>query len=174
MDDTALQVFLTFVRFGLLAWGGGQVIIGEMQREIVALGWMSNQQFLEAYAIGQMSPGPGTLYVVPIGYQVAGVAGALAAILGFFLPSGAIGLIFILLWSRVRESRWPAAIRVAVTPVALGLVLASVFAMGRSSVTEIPSMVIAGTSTLLFWRTAVPTPVVILGAGALGAVVFAR
>jgi chromate transporter len=109
-----------------------------------------------------------------MGYQIAGVPGALAAALGFFLPSGAIGLTLILLWNRIRESRRPKAIREAITPVAVGLVLASVFTIGRSALTDVAGVAIAGTSTLLFWRAPVPTPVVILAAGVLGAVAFAR
>jgi chromate transporter len=75
MDDTVLQVFLVFARLGLLSWGGGQVVLTEMQRETVAHGWLTEAQFLEAYAIGQMTPGPGALYIVPMGYQAAGFPG---------------------------------------------------------------------------------------------------
>ena len=174
MDNLLLQVFLTFVRFGLLAWGGGQTILGEMQRELVARDWLTSSQFMEAYAIGQMTPGPGTLYVVPMGYQIAGVPGALAAVTGFFLPSGALGFVLILLWSRVRESRWPAAIRSSITPVGVGLVLASVYTIGRAAVADVASLGIACVSAALIWRTPIPTPIVILSAGLLGALFFAH
>jgi chromate transporter len=174
MDEVTIQVFLTFLRLGLLAWGGGQVILAEMQREVVGHGWLTDAQFLEAYAIGQMSPGPGTLYVVPIGYQAAGIPGAIAAVLGFFLPTITIGLTLIMIWRRVRQSRWPAAIRDALMPVAVGLVLASVYAIARSSLTDVPGILMAGTSALLIWKAPVPPTVVILALGGLGAVIFPR
>ncbi len=174
MDNTVLQIFLVFARLGLLSWGGGQVVLGEMQRQMVAHGWLTEPQFLEAYAIGQMTPGPGALYVVPMGYQAAGVPGALAAAVGFILPTAVISFTAILLWSRVRLSPWPAALRVAIAPIAMGLTLASVFAMSRSVLADLTSIGIALVSLLLFWRTKLPTPAVILGAGALGAVFLAR
>jgi chromate transporter len=174
VDETVMQVFLLFARFGLLSWGGGQVVLAEMQREMVARGWLTESQFLEAYAIGQMTPGPGALYIIPMGYQAAGVPGALAAAAGFMLPTAAITLTAILLWRRVRESAWPAAIRAALAPVALGLTLASVYTMGRSVLSDVTSVAIASASTLIFWRTPIPTPLVILGAGALGALALAR
>src|SRR5687767_14892163 len=100
METTWMDVFLYFLKLGLQAWGGGQVVIGEMQRQTVAMGWLTEAQFLEAYAIGQMTPGPGTTYVVPIGYQAAGIAGALGAAVGFFLPTVSIGFALILIWHR--------------------------------------------------------------------------
>jgi chromate transporter len=169
MDETTLQVFLTFFRLGLLAWGGGQAILAEMQRETTGNGWLTDQQFLEAYAIGQMSPGPGTLYVVPMGYQAAGVPGAFAATVGFFLPTITIGLGLILIWHRLRESRWPSAIRDALLPVGVGLVLASVVTIGRAALTDLTGVAIAFGSALIFWRTSLPPTLVVLTAGALGA-----
>jgi chromate transporter len=174
METTWTDVFLYFLKLGLQAWGGGQVVIGEMQRQTVAMGWLTEAQFLEAYAIGQMTPGPGTTYVVPIGYQAAGIAGALGAAVGFFLPTVSIGFALILIWHRIRESRWPAAIRDALMPVGRGLVLASVYTVGRSALGDFLTAGIACASLLVFWRTPLPTPVVILVAGGLGAIYLQR
>jgi chromate transporter len=174
MNPAVLEVFALFFRLGLLAWGGGQVVLAEMEREAVGHGWLSHAQFLEAYAIGQMTPGPGTLYVVPIGYQAAGITGALAAVLGFFLPTGIIAFAAIQFWSRLRQSPWPAAARAALGPVVIGLVLASVYTIGRGALTDVRSVAVAGGSVLLFWRSPLPTPLVILAAGALGAVIGAH
>jgi chromate transporter len=172
MDFATLEVFLFFMRMGLLAWGGGQVVLGEMQRESVAHGWLTEVQFLEALAIGQMTPGPGSTFVIPIGYQAAGVPGALAAAIGFFLPTVSIGLALISMWNHVRGSRWPVAIREAVMPVVLGLVLASVYTIGRTALTDATSMLIAGSASLVFLRTSVPPVLLILAAVALGAIFF--
>jgi chromate transporter len=97
-----------------------------------------------------------------------------AAALGFILPTSAISLTAILIWGRVRQSPWPSAMRAGLAPVALGLGLASVYTMGLSVMTNVSSLVIDGVSTLIFWRTSLPTPLVILGAGALGALALAR
>jgi len=170
MDQTLLDVFLLFAKLGLLSFGGGTAILGEMQREAVGHGWLTEAQFLQAYAIGTMSPGPGTLFVVPIGYGAAGVAGAMAATLGFFLPTAAVALGAICVWSRLRQSPWPAAIRDALLPTAVGLSFASAYTMGRAGLTDVVSVGIASTTVLLLWRTSVPTPVILLAGGAVGAV----
>jgi chromate transporter len=174
MNDAVIEVFWVFVRLGLLSWGGGQVVLTEMQRELVAHGWLTERQFLEAYAIGQMSPGPGSLYVVPMGFHAAGLLGAVAAAIGFILPTAIISFTAIFLWSRVRQSPWPSALRLAIAPVAMGLVLASVYAMGISVLGDASSIAIASASLLIFWRTKLPTPAVILTVAALGAVFLAH
>jgi chromate transporter len=158
MNEVVLQVFFLFAKLGLLSFGGGTAILLEMQREAVGRGWLTEAQFVEAYAIGQMTPGPGTLFVVPIGYQAAGVAGAVAAALGFFVPTGAIALAAILAWSKLRHSPWPSAVRDALLPVAIGLSLASAYSMGRTGLTEPGTMLVAAGSLLLLWRTTAPTP----------------
>jgi chromate transporter len=75
VDTTVVEVFLVFAKLGLLSVGGGTSMLAEMQREAVGRGWLTQSQFVEAYAIGQMTPGPGSLFVVPMGYQAAGISG---------------------------------------------------------------------------------------------------
>ncbi len=174
MSDGLLDVFLLFAKLGLLSFGGGTAILAEMQREAIGRGWLSHAQFIQAYAIGQMTPGPGTLFVVPMGYGAAGVPGALAAALGFFLPTGAIALATVCVWGRLRQSAWPAAIRDALIPVAIGLSFASFYTMGRAGLADPGSLVIASVSTLTFWRTRAPAPLVLIVGGVAGALVAGR
>jgi chromate transporter len=172
MLDVVWDVFLVFAQLGLLSFGGGNAILAEMQREAVGRGWLTNAEFLQAYAIGMMTPGPGTLFIVPMGFGAAGVAGAIAAALGFFLPTGAIALIAVCVWGRLRRSPWPAAVRDSLVPIAVGLSLASVFTMGRAGLTDVGSLFIAGASALSCWRSRYPTPVVLLVGGTVGAVIL--
>jgi chromate transporter len=102
------------------------------------------------------------------------VPGAIAAALGFFLPTGAIALAAILGWTRLRRSPWPAAVRDALIPVAIGLTLASFYSMARAGLTDPGTDLVAAGSAVALWRTKLPTPLVLLGAGALGALVLAR
>ncbi|HZT09370.1 MAG TPA: chromate transporter [Chloroflexota bacterium] len=170
MSAAAVEVFLLFAKLGLMSVGGGTALLGEMERESVARGWLTHAQFLQAYAIGNLTPGPGTLFVVPIGYKAAGVPGAVAAAVGFILPTAAIGLAVISLWSRLRRSPWPAAIRDALIPVAIGLTFASAYVIGRATLIDVPTALIALISAAALWRTRIPTPVVILASGVVGAV----
>jgi len=166
--DIITEVFLLFAKLGLLSVGGGNAILAELQRESVGRGWLTHAQFTEAFAIGQMSPGPGTFWVVPVGYQAAGVPGAIAAVVGFFLPTAIIGLVAIGAWGRLRQSRWLAAMRDSLLPVGIGLSLAGFYTMARAVLTDIPSALVAGAAALVLWRTTLPTPLVLVGAGALG------
>ena len=62
----------------MLAFGGANAVIPEIHRDVVAVsGWMTDQQFADLFAISQAAPGPNILIVSLVGYQVAGVAGAL-------------------------------------------------------------------------------------------------
>src|SRR4051794_11027259 len=121
MSAIEIEIFLVFLKLGLMSFGGGQVTLAEMQREVVGHGWLTHAQFIESFAIGQLSPGPGALYIIPMGYKAAGLTGSLAAMAGYLLPTTFIALGAILLWSRIRTSRWPSAVREALVPVTVGL-----------------------------------------------------
>ena len=166
--DIITEVFLLFVKLGLLSVGGGNAILAELQRESVGRGWLTDTQFTEAFAIGQMTPGPGTFWVVPVGYQAAGVPGAVAAVLGFFVPTAIIALVAISAWGRLRDSRWLGAVRDSLLPVGMGLSLAGFYTMARAVLTDVPSAAVAGGAALVLWRTTLPTPLVLLAAGAIG------
>src|SRR5258707_397842 len=109
MWGNALEVFLLFLKLGLMSFGGAQVTLAEMQREVVSRGWLTQSQFLESFAVGQLTPGPGALYIVPMGYKAAGFAGALAAAAGYLLPTTLVAFTAVVFWSRLRKARWPAA-----------------------------------------------------------------
>ena len=82
------QVFLTFIKIGLLAFGGGFTSIPIIQHQIVDnLQWLDIRQFMDGIALGQVTPGPVFITATFIGYKVLGVKGALAATLGVFTPS---------------------------------------------------------------------------------------
>ena len=83
-----LALFLFFFRTGLLVFGSGLVIVSFIKAYVVdQYHWMTDRAFLDAVAIGLVSPGPVVITATFVGYLVAGVAGALAATAGMFLPS---------------------------------------------------------------------------------------
>ncbi len=172
MSSGLLDIFWVFARLGLLSFGGGNVSLAELHRESVGRGWLTDSEFIQAYAIGLMTPGPGTLFVVPMGFGAAGIAGAITAAVGFFLPTGLVALAVICAWGRLRKSRWPAAIRDVLIPVAVGLSLASLYTMGRAGITDLGSLVIAALAALCFWRARFPTPLVLMAGGTAGALIL--
>ena len=80
-------IFLTFLKMGLVVFGSGYVLVAFLGSELVAPGYITEQQLLDAIAIGQLTPGPVFTSATFIGYLLAGVPGAVAATVGIFLPS---------------------------------------------------------------------------------------
>ncbi|VXD14360.1 chromate efflux transporter [Marinoscillum sp. 108] len=84
-----LQLISVFSAMSLSLFGGGYVFIPMMQEVVVeSLGWLSNAEFIDGIALGQVSPGPIMISSVFIGYKVMGITGALVATAAMFLPSG--------------------------------------------------------------------------------------
>ena len=116
----------TFGLMSLFAVGGANSAIPEMHRVAVDVRhWMTDQQFADAFAISQMSPGPNVLIVTLIGYSVAGVAGALVATLAMCGPTAVLAYYVSRLLARSSQSRWPAIIQAALVPLSIGLMSAS-------------------------------------------------
>jgi len=173
MDELALllQLALVLGRLSLLSFGGGTAILAEMEREVVGRGWLSHQQFMTSYALGQVTPGPGTTLVVPIGYQVAGVPGGIVALLAFFVPTAIIAVVAAAFWGRVRDVSWVASARGALLPVAVGLTLASAVSLSLASASEPRGLAVTAASFGLLYRTRIPT-FVVLGLGGVAGLLF--
>lgn len=90
-----LQLFLSFIKIGLLGFGGGMAIIGLIQNEVAHYGWMSSTEFVDIVAISQMTPGPiGINCATYVGYTATGsIWGSVVATLSIILPSLIIMLI---------------------------------------------------------------------------------
>lgn len=118
-------LMMVFAPISLLSFGGGQATIPEMQRQTVALhGWLTDAQFADLYAISRAAPGPSTLIVALIGWQVSGFLGALVATLAIFVPSSILMYLASSWWQRNEGSVIRTAIEQGLAPVAVGLVFA--------------------------------------------------
>jgi chromate transporter len=83
-DNRLLGLVLVFAPLSALSFGGGQAIIADMQHQTVAQGWLSDTEFADLFAISRAAPGPSTLISALIGWQVAGLVGALVATLAMY------------------------------------------------------------------------------------------
>ena len=100
------KLFLIFLKIGSVLFGSGYVLIAYLDGELVqGLNLLSRQQLLDAVAIGQFTPGPVLSTATFIGYQLAGVSGAVIATLGIFLPSFIFVLIINPIIPRLRNSK---------------------------------------------------------------------
>jgi chromate transporter len=100
------KLFLVFLKIGSVLFGSGYVLIAYLNGELVqGLNWLTKQQLLDAIAIGQFTPGPVLSTATFIGYQLAGISGAILATLGIFLPSFIFVLIVNPVVPKLRSSK---------------------------------------------------------------------
>lgn len=130
---TVGQLVPHFALLSLMAFGGGNATLPEMQRLVVEqYHWMSAATFSELFAVAQAAPGPNVLVVSLIGLQLAGIPGFLAVTAAFCLPSSLLMYGFARWWQGVGDAPWRKAVHDAVGPMAVGLVLASGWLMAGS------------------------------------------
>jgi chromate transporter len=118
-------LILVFAPMSLLSFGGGQTLVPEIQHQSVIMHhWLRDTDFADLYGLARAAPGPSTLIVALIGWQVAGFWGALAAALAIFLPSSLLVYWAGAWWQRNRDSEFRKAMERGLTPVAAGLIFA--------------------------------------------------
>ena len=163
-----LEVFESFYRTGSLIFGGGQVVLPMLLTEVVDTGWVTEQQFLDGFALMLALPGPMFSFSAYLGAVAGGVPGLLLALVGLFLPGVLIIYAVLPFWERVRRYPWVRIALAGVNATAIGLVVGVVFLLWERSVHDPAGAVIAllAFGAVLFYR--VPAPLVIVGAGVAG------
>ena len=162
-------LFFTFLKIGSILYGSGYVLLAFLRADfVVHLGWLTDQQLIDAIAIWQVTPGPVFTTATFIGYILAGVPGALLATLGIFLPS----FIFVALSSplipKLRNSKFFGSLLDGINAVSLGLMAAVLVQLGRSSLTNPVTILIGLISAILLIRFRVNSTWLILGGGVIG------
>ena len=124
-----------FLRMGSITFGGGLVMIPLIEAEVVhSHHWLTHQQFADATALGQVTPGPVLITATFIGYYVAGTLGALVATIAVFLPSF---LMTIAAGSSLRAFQKNILLQAflkGVTPAVVGLLVAAAVSIGRAGI----------------------------------------
>jgi chromate transporter len=162
-------LFLTLLKIGCILYGGGYVLVTFLRADFVdRLGWLTEQQLLDAVAAGQVTPGPLLSTVTFIGYILGSWPGALLATIGVFLPSFALVAVAGPLIPSLRRLPWTAALLDGVSVGALALMAGVTWQLGRTAIVDVPTAVLAVVGIILLLRLGVnPTWLVLLG-GASG------
>ena len=164
-------LFVTFLKIGSVLYGSGYVLLAFLRNDFVhRLHWLTDQQLLDAVAIGQFTPGPVLTTATFVGYLVGGGAGAVLATIGIFLPSFVFVAASRPLLPKIRGSRWAAAFLDGVNVAALGLMAAVTWELARAAVTDWPTALLALVAAVLLIRLKVNSAWLILGGGVLGLV----
>ncbi|WP_245456070.1 chromate transporter [Variibacter gotjawalensis] len=127
-------LILHFMLLSILAVGGANSVIPEMHRLVVENNaWMTDRQFADLFAIAQIAPGPNIIIVTLIGYQVAGIVGALATTAAMCLPSCLLVYATDFGWQHFREAKWRIVLQAAIVPVSVGLIAASALIVAQTA-----------------------------------------
>jgi len=167
-----VSLFFVFLKIGAVLYGSGYVLLAFLRNDfVVRLGWLTDQQLIDAVAVGQLTPGPVFTTATFIGYIVAGTSGAALSTVAIFLPSFVFVAIVYPLVPRLRGSAWMSAFLDGVNVAAIGLMLAVTWQLGRSAVVDWPSAALALVATILLLRWRINSVWLIAGAGVIGTVI---
>lgn len=167
-------LFLTFLKIGATLYGSGYVLLAFLRDDFVnRLGWLTDQQILDAVAVGQFTPGPVFTTATFIGYLVGSWPGAVVATLGVFLPSFIFVAIVFPFVPRLRASPWTSAFLDGANAAAVGLMAAVAWQLGTSSIVDPLTAALAVTAAILLIRFRVNSAWLVLGGGAVGLVATA-
>jgi chromate transporter len=162
-------LFLTFLKIGAVLYGSGYVLLAFLRNDFVErLGWLSDQQLLDAVAVGQMTPGPVFTTATFVGFLVAGVPGAILATVGIFLPAFVFVALLHPLVPRLRGNPWTAAMLDGVNVAALGLMAAVTWVLGRDAIVDPLTAAIAIAAALLLIRFRVNSTWLVLAGAIIG------
>jgi chromate transporter len=165
-----LAVAWVALKVGALSYGGGFVIIPLMQHDAVdRYHWMTGAQFLDAVALGQITPGPVVQTVAVVGYAAAGVPGGLLAAVVAFTPSFAFVLVFAPRFDRLRQNLRIQAFLIGAGAAAIGAIAGTTVPLAQALTEPWQFGLLAGAAGwLLVLRRGIVTCLV--GAGAAGVI----
>lgn len=137
------KIFWIFLKVGAILYGSGYVLFAFLDAELVRTHMLTKQQLTDAIAVGQFTPGPVFSSATFIGWQLQGLPGAVAATIGIFLPSFLFVALLNPLIPRLRKSAIMAAFLDMVNAASIALILAICIEMGKTSITDWKTIVIA-------------------------------
>lgn len=164
-------LFFIFLKIGAVWYGSGYVLLAFLRSDFVErLDWLTDQQLLDAVAIGQVTPGPLFTTATFIGYILGGVPGALLATLGIFLPSFIFVAISNPFIPRMRKSVWFGGLLDGINAAALSLMAAVTWQLGQTSLTDPLTILVALVSFVVLIRFKISSAWLIIIGGLIGLV----
>jgi len=152
-DGVLTTLAVNFALMSLFAIGGANAAVPEMHRLAVeVMGWMTERQFTDLFALAQVTPGPNVIIVTLLGYHVAGLSGALVTTLAMCGPTCVLAFVVGHVWERFKNADWRVVIQNGLVPVSIGLIAASALVIARAADESWASIAITGTTfCLAYW-----------------------
>jgi chromate transporter len=157
-----------FLRMGSVTFGGGLVMVPLIESEVVNNHhWLTHQEFADAFALGQITPGPVLITATFVGYRVAGTLGALVATVSIFLPAFLMTIAAASSLKRFRSNEQVQSFLRGVAPAVVGLLVAAGLSVGRAGIHTWAGVVIMFLAMVVLIRFRPNAFWVILGAGVM-------
>jgi chromate transporter len=171
--NVLLQLGVFFFKAGAFTFGSGLAIVPFLQQGVVRdFGWLSEREFLDAVAMGMITPGPVVITAVFVGYLVAGLAGATVAGIGVFLPPFLMVVLFAPWIIRYRKHPIVVGFTKGATAAAAGAIVGAGAVIATQVILDITTVVIFVATLIVLWRTKLPEPLLVGAAGIIGLVAF--
>lgn len=151
--DTLGYLAVHFALLSLFAIGGAMAVVPEMHRQAVDVAhFMTDRQFADLFAIAQAAPGPNIIVVTLIGYQAAGIAGAMVATLAMCGPTCVITYFVSRTFDRFKHAHWRIVVQAGLVPVSVGLFGAGAFVVARAADHNLVALAVTlVTAAISYW-----------------------
>lgn len=164
-----LTLAWVFLKIGAFSFGGGMVIIPLVENDVVHnYGWLTETEFIDAVTLSQITPGPVIISATFIGYKVYGILGAIVATASVILPSFVMICLATKAIKKFRENKILAGFLRGARIAVIGMVLDVGITMGRTSVVDFRTVLIAGVSLVFLLKYKINPIWILLGAGIIG------
>ncbi len=175
-----LRLALVCLRIGAVVFGGGMAMVPLLEADAVRrYHWLTPKEFVDAVALGQMTPGPVLVSATFIGYKVGahisafhGVLGAMVATVCMFLPSFVMTLIASHHLARLQRNVYVSAFLRGVMGSVVGLVAAAGVSIARHSCTDLASALLAVAALVVLLKSRIDASLVVVGCGLLGLLIW--
>ncbi len=163
------ELAIQFALLSLLTVGGASAVLPEIHRMVVDVhGWMSSETFANLFALAQAAPGPNIMVITLIGWEVAGLQGAVVATAGMTGPAFVLTYGASRLWQRWRDLSWYRTFERGIVPITVGLITASAWLLTTAAGASWLSYLVTATSAACLLLTRVNPLLVLAAASVLG------
>jgi chromate transporter len=171
--NTLLTLAVFFFKAGAFTFGSGLAIVPFLQQGVVHdYGWLSEREFLDAVAMGMITPGPVVITAVFVGYLVAGFAGGLVAGIGVFLPPFLMVVLFGPLIMRYRKHPAVQGFTKGATAAAAGAIVGAAGVIATQILVDVPTVLIFVIAFGILWRSKVSEPLLVGVSAVAGLMLF--
>ncbi len=173
LTATNANLFWIFLKIGAVLYGSGYILFAFLDTELVATRLLSRQALVDAIAVGQFTPGPVFSAVTFIGYQINGWSGAVVSTIAIFLPSFVFVALLNPLVKKMRNNKPFAVFLDAVNVASVAVIVAVCCEMGKETITEWRTVLIALLSMIMVFRfQKMNSAFVVVGGAVLGYLLY--